>query len=128
MDPESVGDARHHLRGVLERWDLNKVADAAELVVSELVTNAVRHVWTPGRMIETRYQPTPEGGLRVEVHDAGEEVPILRGAELGDETGRGLSLVEALTGGRWGVLARAPREGAGAVGKFVWAHIGPEPW
>ncbi|MBD0738209.1 ATP-binding protein [Streptomyces sp. CBMA29] len=124
----SAQAARHHLRDVLDRWELRDLADAAELVVSELVTNAVRHARGADRLIETRYQPTPDGGLRIEVHDADDRVPVVRQASAQDESGRGLHLVEALTDGRWGVLPRAHREGAGAVGKFVWAHVGPAPW
>jgi anti-sigma regulatory factor (Ser/Thr protein kinase) len=126
-NPESVGGARHHLRDVLDRWGLEKLMDTAELVVSELVTNAVRHVRAADRFIEIRYQPTPEGGLRIEVHDADERVPVVREAGPEDESGRGLHLVDALTEGRWGFLPRSPREGAGAVGKLTWAHVGPGP-
>jgi serine/threonine-protein kinase RsbW len=125
---ESVGGARQHLRGVLDRWGLEKLSDAAELVVSELFTNALLHAADSDRLIEVRYQPTAEGGLGIEVHDADDRRPVMRGATAQEESGRGLFLVEALTDGRWGALPRAPREGAGAVGKFVWARIGPAPW
>jgi serine/threonine-protein kinase RsbW len=126
--PESVGGARHHLRGVLGRWGLEKVADAAELVVSELVTNVLQHARSADRLVEIRYQPTAEGGLSIEVHDADERFPVMREAATPDaESGRGLHLVDALTAGRWGVLPRSPREGAGAVGKLIWAHITPDP-
>ncbi|WP_329135682.1 ATP-binding protein [Streptomyces sp. NBC_01476] len=127
MDPRSVRDARQHLRGVLDRWDLGKLTDAAELVVSELVTNALQHADVPGRLIETRYQQTAEGGLDIEIHDADSRVPAVREAGPHDESGRGLTLVDTLTQGRWGVRSRAPREGAAAAGKFIWARVGPDP-
>ncbi|MFC4032753.1 ATP-binding protein [Streptomyces polygonati] len=126
-DPASVSAARRHLRGVLDRWSLENLAEAAELVVSELVTNAVQHARSSDRLMEVRYQPTPEGGLNIEVHDADDQAPAMRGATAKDESGRGLRIVDALTNGRWGVLPREPREGLGAVGKLIWAHIGPDP-
>jgi serine/threonine-protein kinase RsbW len=126
-DPESVAGARHHLRAVLGRWGLEKLTESAELVVSELVSNAVQHAQGSDRLMEIRYQPTAEGGLSIEVHDADDHVPAMRGASPKDESGRGLHIVDALTNGRWGVLPRAPREGVGAVGKLVWADVGSVP-
>ncbi|WP_037908481.1 ATP-binding protein [Actinacidiphila yeochonensis] len=114
----TVGRAREDLRVALAKWGLEELADAAELVLSELVTNSVRHARTPaGRLVETRY--TQYGrGLRIEVHDADETWPRPRAAMDEDEGGRGLALVDALTQHRWGV---EPRPGPG---KLVWAHIG----
>jgi anti-sigma regulatory factor (Ser/Thr protein kinase) len=99
----------------LVAWGLGHLADGAELALSELLTNSLRHARKPcGRQIETRYERMA-GGVRIEVHDANETWPVLRKASMDEESGRGLALVDALTGGRWGV---SEREG---VGKLVWA-------
>jgi serine/threonine-protein kinase RsbW len=73
----SVPRARHEFRQKSEAWGLApSVADNAELVVSELVTNAVRHARSPrGRLIETRFERVP-GGVRIEVHDANSTYPV----------------------------------------------------
>ncbi|WP_405584486.1 ATP-binding protein [Streptomyces sp. NBC_01190] len=126
--PESVGLARRHLRGVLDRWGTARISETAEVVLSELVTNAARHSHNSDRLIEIRYQPMPDGSLSIEVHDDDDRLPVMRRAAEDDESGRGLSIVDALTDGRWGVLPRSPREGAGAIGKFVWALVGPGGW
>ncbi|MFH8221438.1 ATP-binding protein [Streptomyces sp. NPDC018057] len=117
----SVGSARRALRRELEGWGLENLGDAAELVLSELVTNAVRHARSPqGRLVETRYERVGHA-VRIEVHDACGTRPVPCAASVEDEQGRGLSLVDVLTGGRWGVRAR------GGVGKAVWALIGTAP-
>lgn len=114
----SVPRARMHLRAALVRWELADLVETAELVLSELLTNAVRHAGTPSdRQVETRYGRLPEGGVRIEVHDAGDDCPHLRDVALTDTSGRGLHLVAALTQGEWGT---EPRNGPG---KRVWAHV-----
>ncbi|KIF72158.1 hypothetical protein HY68_13965 [Streptomyces sp. AcH 505] len=110
----SVSKARHLLLRYLEAWNLVGVADSAQLVLSELVTNAVRHAHVPGRLIETRYERLANG-VRIEVHDADDAKPQLQTPTLDAESGRGLTLVDALTAGHWGVSARV------GVGKLVWA-------
>ncbi|WP_232792191.1 ATP-binding protein [Actinacidiphila yeochonensis] len=117
MDPRSAGEARHALRERMGVWGLADSADVAELVLSELFTNALRHSKAPSdRLIETHFEQLPDG-VRIQVHDAGDSVPISREAPDDAEGGRGLSLVDALSGGRWGV---AGRDG---VGKAVWAVV-----
>ncbi|MBD0736175.1 ATP-binding protein [Streptomyces sp. CBMA29] len=112
-----VGRARRDLRDVLTAWGLAELTDPAELVLSELVTNAVRHARHPlGREIETRYERA-DGGVRIEVHDANDQWPELQKADEEAEAGRGLVLVDAITGQRWGA---SKREG---VGKLVWALV-----
>lgn len=109
-----VGLARAELRKVLAEWGLAMIEEAALLVLSELLTNAVRHARVPpGREIETRYL-REGGGLRIEVHDASEELPVL--GPSGEAGGWGLLLVDRLAA-RWGV---AERDG---VGKLVWAVV-----
>jgi anti-sigma regulatory factor (Ser/Thr protein kinase) len=80
---------------VLAGWGFSGIEDAASLVLSELLTNAVRHATTPGREIETRYLQVPDG-LRIEVHDASEARPLMA-IPRGDATGGwGLPLVDVL--------------------------------
>nr|WP_223186712.1 ATP-binding protein [Streptomyces sp. CBMA29] len=115
--PRCVPEARHELRGHLGAWGMPTLADAAEVVLSELLTNSLRHARSPqGRLIETRYERL-DGGVQIEVHDANESWPVLQEPSADAECGRGLALVDAITGARWGVSAR---EG---VGKRVWAVV-----
>ncbi|MFJ7996826.1 ATP-binding protein [Streptomyces sp. NPDC096310] len=111
--PRSVGRARHVLRA---RVGLTGDPGAtAALLLSELVTNALRHGSPPGREIAVTLFRA-EGLLRVEVEDAGDHLPRPRVPEAEDESGRGLALVAALADD-WGV---APRRGPG---KRVWALL-----
>ncbi|WP_459649398.1 ATP-binding protein [Kitasatospora sp. Ki12] len=92
--------------------------DTGELVLGELVTNAVLHAKTPpGRLIFIRFELSPDA-LRIEVHDAdGNRPSVPPPAAEHDETGRGLRLVSQLAAG-WGCC---PREGG--IGKVMWALI-----
>ncbi|AXG78122.1 ATP-binding protein [Streptomyces paludis] len=113
----SVGLARAELRKALALWGLSSVEEAAVLVLSELVTNAVRHAHVPaGREVETRFLALPGGGVRLEVHDACSRRPEVQDASPGACAGRGLLIVEAVADS-WGV---AGRDG---VGKAVWAVV-----
>ncbi|WP_254667838.1 ATP-binding protein [Streptomyces griseus] len=115
----SVSRARAVLRASLGEWRAAQtVCEAGELVLSELVTNAL-HVQVPeDRMIGVRIECRGRGGLlRLEVSDAGEGRPVVqRPGELAT-TGRGLLLVEALAH-RWGVDERQD-----GIGKTVWAEL-----
>ncbi|WP_344439440.1 ATP-binding protein [Streptomyces luteosporeus] len=112
--PRSVALARAELRAALRDWGLAEIEDSAVLVLSELVSNAVRWARAPvGREIETSFC-RGAGGVRIAVDDADETRPRLR---PGDGTGgRGLALVEELSS-RWGVQSRR------GVGKSVWAVV-----
>jgi serine/threonine-protein kinase RsbW len=114
--PRCVALARGELRKTLTDWGLIQIEDAALLVLSELLTNAVCHARvSPGREIETRYRPVSDG-VRIEVHDASDERPVLRSLNGDAVSGRGLSLVDALAD-RWDV---SDRDGPG---KAVWAVL-----
>ncbi|MGW7436663.1 ATP-binding protein [Streptomyces sp. NPDC054849] len=93
-------------------------AATAELLLSELVTNAVRHARAPqGRDIGVRLARY-EGVLRVEVADAGPAVKLTpQVVAEWDERGRGLAIVAALAE-RWGCCPR--RHG---IGKALWAEV-----
>lgn len=111
-----VALARMELRKALAGWGLSVLEESAVLVLSELLTNAVRHARvSPGREIETRFLVV-SGGLRVEVHDASSDRPERRTLDPDAVDGRGLVLVAALAD-EWGVGER------GGLGKLVWATL-----
>ncbi|MGW0120267.1 ATP-binding protein [Streptomyces sp. NPDC003327] len=113
--PRSVPLARRALREALDAWGLRGIEDTASLVLSELLTNAVRHGRVPGREIETHFAATA-GGLRIEVHDASEERPLMALPEADAGGGWGLPLVDTLAE-KWGVSDRP------GPGKLVWAEL-----
>ncbi|MGW0910404.1 SpoIIE family protein phosphatase [Streptomyces sp. NPDC002784] len=109
-EPRSVGRAREHARGRLQSWDLEPLVDTAELLVSELVTNALRY----GEG-DIRLRLLLDRTLVCEVWDAGLVQPRRRRARDTDEGGRGLQLVGLLSAA-WG-SRRTPR------GKTVWFEL-----
>ncbi|GHE10877.1 SpoIIE family protein phosphatase [Streptomyces alanosinicus] len=109
-DPSVVALARELAGERLAAWQLEDVAFTAELVVSELVTNAIRYGSPPIHLRLIR-----EGALICEVSDASSTAPHLRRARLSDEGGRGLLIVAQLAG-RWG--SRHTRSG-----KTIWAEL-----
>ncbi|WP_185832309.1 SpoIIE family protein phosphatase [Streptomyces sp. WAC 04229] len=110
-DPSEVGRARAVVREQLHDWGLPKLAEAAGLMVSELVTNAVRH--SHGRPVELRLVRADT--LLCEVDDDDHELPALRTAGPDDETGRGLRVVST--------LARAWGASRTRTGKTVWFEL-----
>lgn len=108
-DPAVVSKARVHASDQLTAWGLEEMAFTTELVVSELVTNAIRYGKPP---IQLRM--ILQSSLTCEVSDASSTTPHLRRARVFDEGGRGLLLVAQLTE-RWGT--RHNREG-----KVIWAE------
>ncbi|MEV6010157.1 ATP-binding protein [Streptomyces sp. NPDC051976] len=119
--PRSAGRARAFVREFLAAVpDGDRFAEVGELLVSELVANAIEHARTPaGRLIEVTCA-VRDGRLRIEVHDASTDRPLRRDATPSDTGGRGLLLVEALSAA-WGCCPRA-----GGVGKYVWVLIDPQ--
>ncbi|WP_327275403.1 ATP-binding protein [Streptomyces sp. NBC_01224] len=112
MGEHSARHLRRILRLCLTVWGLLDVVDAAELALTELIANVVRHV--PGRRCRTLIFLLPAEGVRVEVADASPELPRAVTGDVLDEGGRGLVLVDTVTD-RWGVEPR--RDGRG---KTVW--------
>ncbi|MEU5313120.1 ATP-binding protein [Streptomyces sp. NPDC021562] len=97
------------------------MTDTAELLLSELMTNAYRHAKVPvGREIRARCVVTDDR-VRVTVTDASDTLPAPGTAPLEAESGRGLTLVAALAAD-WG----AQRRGCG-VGKEVWFELSLGP-
>jgi serine phosphatase RsbU (regulator of sigma subunit) len=112
----SVGQARTLIREPMERWGLDDMIPVTELLVSELVTNALRY--SPGAVT---LRIVREGALVCEVGDNSAALPRLRQAGQDDENGRGLQVVSQFAS-RWG--ARRTR-----TGKVVWCEQplpGPE--
>lgn len=107
-DPASAAGARRFVREVLEAWGVSQLEEAAILLTSELITNALLHARTPMRLRLFRR----DGLLRVEVGDDSGRAPVRRHYADDASTGRGLALVEALAD-EWGV---DPDNG----GKAVW--------
>ncbi|GAA1950220.1 ATP-binding protein [Kitasatospora viridis] len=117
--------ARSMLRALLnDLTDVELYGVSAELVVSELIANAVVHgSRSPQTPIFVRLEASVDR-LRVEVHDSTRHLPIMQPAHPDDECGRGLRLVDQLAAD-WG--HSLARDGSG---KQVWAIVmpeGPEP-
>lgn len=108
-DPALVAQARSLATRQLAEWGLEQLAFATELIISELVTNAIRHARGPiaMRLIHTQT-------LICEVSDSSLSAPHLRHARTTDEGGRGLFLVAQLAS-RWGT--RYAHDG-----KTIWAE------
>ncbi|MER6750211.1 SpoIIE family protein phosphatase [Streptomyces fungicidicus] len=112
LEPEDAapGRARRLARRALSRWGLEELSDSVELLVSEVVTNAVRYATRPVtlRLLRTDV-------LRCEVGDDVPQLPRLRQARATDEGGRGLYLVNRLAR-RWGATRLS-------TGKVVWFEL-----
>ncbi|WP_189415413.1 ATP-binding SpoIIE family protein phosphatase [Streptomyces griseoviridis] len=112
LEPEDAapGRARRLARHALARWGLQELTDSVELLVSEVVTNAVRYATRPVtlRLLRTDV-------LRCEVGDDVPQLPRLRQARATDEGGRGLYLVNRLAR-RWGATRLS-------TGKVVWFEL-----
>ncbi|WP_235583102.1 ATP-binding protein [Kitasatospora sp. Root107] len=109
-DPPAPSRARRFTRRTLEEWGLTALSEFAELLVSELVTNALLHADAPRRLRLFR-----DRTLTVEVADSGGQAPRLRPSAEEDEGGRGMHLVSELAH-RWGT--RQTKDG-----KVVWAEM-----
>ncbi|MFI1928269.1 MULTISPECIES: SpoIIE family protein phosphatase [unclassified Streptomyces] len=108
-DPAAVAEARKTASRRLAEWGLAELSFTTELVVSELVTNAIRYATGPIRLRLIR-----ERTLVCEVFDGGTTAPHLRHPRATDEGGRGLLLVSQVTQ-RWGTRFLPE-------GKIIWAE------
>jgi anti-sigma regulatory factor (Ser/Thr protein kinase) len=111
--PEEAKTARRFVRELLTCWGLAALADDAEMIIDELVVNAVLHGTRAGLI-----RANPAGGLEVmlAVIDPGNETPMPRQPDWGGESGRGLQIVGALSH----VWGWSPIAGHG---KAVWAVL-----
>ncbi|MEU6325417.1 SpoIIE family protein phosphatase [Streptomyces sp. NPDC047009] len=108
-EPTVVSTARHLAAHQLSEWGLKHLVPTTELIISELVTNAVHHGAGPIRLRLIQHQ-----ALTCEVFDSGTCYPRLRHARIVDESGRGMFLIAQLSS-RWGC-----RSATG--GKLVWVE------
>jgi anti-sigma regulatory factor (Ser/Thr protein kinase) len=113
-DARSVRVAREATRQCLERFP-SECAEVAAAIVSELVSNAIRHGSPPIRLLLST-QPTR---ITITVVDAGSAEPVVKNAAPLDQQGRGLEIVEALSD-RWGVSHDKS-------GKAVWCELDVVP-
>ncbi|MEV7325510.1 SpoIIE family protein phosphatase [Streptomyces sp. NPDC093970] len=111
LDPAEVGRARAAVREQLHGWGLARLADPAGLLVSELVTNAIRH--SHSRPVQLRLIRGET--LLCEVDDDDHTLPTLLGTDPGAEAGRGLRVVSTLAR-EWGTSRTA-------AGKTVWFEL-----
>jgi anti-sigma regulatory factor (Ser/Thr protein kinase) len=113
---QSPGAARRFVSDTLRRWHLDTAVEAAELLTSELVTNAVLHAGTEVQIIlEDRGDH-----VHIEVVDLNRRQPVPRFTPYDDlQTGRGLTLLDSVAA-EWGV---DPRE----RGKAVWFDLSSRP-
>ncbi|MEU1116401.1 MULTISPECIES: SpoIIE family protein phosphatase [unclassified Streptomyces] len=110
-DAAEVGRARETVRAQLRDWSLESLTDTAELLVSELVTNVVRH----SRSTRIDLRLVRAGALVCEVEDDDQTLPTLLSAGPADEFGRGLRVVSALAK-EWGTSRTRQ-------GKTVWFEL-----
>ncbi|GAA0313808.1 SpoIIE family protein phosphatase/ATP-binding protein [Streptomyces polychromogenes] len=111
-DPAAVSLVRRAAAGQLEEWGLEGLSFTAELILSELITNAIRYGNEP-----IRVRLLHDRNLICEVSDASSTSPHLRYAATTDEGGRGLFLV-AQYAERWGTRYTQR-------GKVIWAELSP---
>lgn len=125
--PRAAGDARAFTTRLLGEWGLSHLADTVELLVSELITNAVRHAGGASDPAANLDRPCGEippvalavsllDTLLIQVWDRSSVPPLRRHAADDEEGGRGLDLVEAMSK-EWG--CDVLRTG----GKIVWSSI-----
>ncbi|MFC8590826.1 ATP-binding protein [Streptomyces atroolivaceus] len=116
-EPAVVRGLRAMVGGQLAEWGLSAVIEGAELVVSELATNVIKHV---GRgEAATLVVEVAGGRVRVELHDCSRLLPVPTTATHEDEGGRGMSLLAAV-GADWGAVLTA-------TGKAVWCELSADP-
>ena len=109
FDPAAVGRVRAACGHQLEEWGLPEIGFAAELMLSELMTNAIRYGSEP-----VHVRLLHERNLICEVSDGSSTAPHLRRAAETDEGGRGLFLVSQYAG-RWGIRYTP-------TGKVIWTE------
>jgi anti-sigma regulatory factor (Ser/Thr protein kinase) len=120
--PTAPGCARGHVRSLAHEWGLAGLADIAELLVSELVTNAVQasqHLKTSADLaivpVVRLWITSDRVSMAIHVWDACDEMPVRQDADPDAVGGRGLLMVETL-GKDWGAYRQAR-------GKVVWVLI-----
>jgi anti-sigma regulatory factor (Ser/Thr protein kinase) len=110
--PSSVAAARRLVTDAVTAFGLGDLDDRAELLASELVTNAIRHAHGP---VKVRASHRRARTITVMVCDEASALPTLEHRERCDDRGRGLQIVDAISD-RWGVETREN-------GKCVWFEL-----
>lgn len=127
--PSAVPSARLHARLVVGEWELSELADTVELIVSELVTNAMlastalmgsrfQGVWSPGSPPIRLWLQSDHSRILIQVWDGSDRMPRRQEPGSNRESGHGLVLVEALST-KVGVYLLED-----SSGKVVWAEVG----
>ena len=96
--PAAAPEARSQVRAAIRSWGASVDPEAAVLLTSELMTNAIRHETGPAVVLVITWSC---GELRVDVHDTAWSLPTVADVPADAETGRGLLLVAALSA-KWG--------------------------
>lgn len=121
-EPQVAADARHFTRRTLNGWGMSPLLDNAAVVVSELVSNALRYGMTCPRGRDLSPHPVWLGLLRrgdavlCAVSDPGRDIPVVKEADFFAESGRGLHVIDSLSDS-WGWTT--PDQ----AGKAVWAVV-----
>jgi len=118
----AAGVARHFTRTTLQGWDMGDLVDNVELIVSEMLSNAIRHGLTGARDLPITPNLVGLGLLRrggtvlCAVSDPSSDIPVVREADAFAESGRGLHLIDSLSAS-WGWTP------PNRAGKAVWATV-----
>lgn len=110
-ETQSPRAARRFVTETMQRWDCGDVYEVIELLVSELVTNAITHASSDAEVAVILHRDV----IRVEVADTSTTPPQLREASPEDASGRGLALVEQLSSA-WGI-------DISGTGKVIWFEV-----
>jgi anti-sigma regulatory factor (Ser/Thr protein kinase) len=122
--PTAPACARGHVRAVAHEWGVSNLADTAELVASELVTNAVQASERLRLRADLGIVPvirlwlvSDQISMVIRVWDGNDEMPVRRDADPDDIGGRGLMIIDSLAKD-WGAYRKAD-------GKVVWVMVSP---
>jgi DNA-binding NarL/FixJ family response regulator len=110
-DVRSSAGARRFMEETLRRWECGEVLDIVNILVSELVTNAIKHAHSEADVMVL----LTSTAIRIEVTDTGEGVPQPKELVQEGTSGRGLAIVDVMSSA-WGVV---PHE----HGKTVWFEV-----
>jgi anti-sigma regulatory factor (Ser/Thr protein kinase) len=113
---DQISDARKATAETLTAWGLPGLADDAELIVSELLTNALLHAGGTAVMVLTREDDDEGDGIVVGVWDRSPDMPMPKRPDRLAEKGRGLHLVAALS-------SKHDHYPSESGGKVVWALV-----
>ncbi|MEU6992485.1 ATP-binding protein [Streptomyces sp. NPDC046465] len=117
-DPREVAQLRRAMQLHLTLWGLPELTDVAQVCLTELVANVIRHVGvgTPTSLTVI----VRDACIRIEVRDSdARALPTLLDATPDGEAGRGMAVVDAMSQQRWGVIL-------GGDSKTVWCELACE--